>query len=241
MKICITATGQGLDAEIDPRFGRSQYFTIVDPDTMEFESVENASIAASGGAGIQAAQFVANKGVEVVLTGNAGPNAYNTLHAAGISVITGVSGKVRQAVDDYKNGKLQPPASSPSVGAHFGTGRGTAPASGQGAGSGVGVGRGMGMGGGMGRGMGMGAGQPSKVDELETLKEENRALRSQLDKTMERIDKQERREYPTPGKQVTGISKIKEALKDRPDTTDPGSPEDTYFDSTPILFSGSQR
>jgi|GEM_PF-192807 predicted Fe-Mo cluster-binding NifX family protein len=235
MKICITATGQGLDAEIDPRFGRCQYFTIVDSDTMQFESITNDSIGASGGAGIQAAQFVANKGVEVVLTGNAGPNAYNTLHAAGINVITGVSGKVRQAVDDYKNGKLQPPASSPSVGAHFGTGRGTAPASGQGAGSGVGVGRGM------GRGMGMGAGQPSKVDELETLKEENRALRSQLDKIMERIDKQERRECPTPGKQVTGISKIKEALKDRPDTTDPGSPEDTYFDSTPILFSGSQR
>lgn len=123
MKICITAAGQGLDAEIDPRFGRCQYFTIVDPDTMEFESLENAQIAASGGAGIQAAQVVGGKGVEVVLTGNVGPNAYHTLQAAGIKIITGVAGKVREAVEGYKSGSLQPFASGPSAGAHFGKSR----------------------------------------------------------------------------------------------------------------------
>jgi predicted Fe-Mo cluster-binding NifX family protein len=236
MKICITATGQGLDAEVDPRFGRCQYFTVVDPDTMQFESIENSSIAASGGAGIQAAQFVANKGVKVVLTGNAGPNAYNTLEAADISVITGVSGKVRQAVEDYKNGKLQPPTSGPSVSAHFGMGRGTASASGQGSGPGLGMSRT----GEKGKGVEIRTTQPSKDDEFRALKEELQVLKSQLDGLMGRIDKQERRECPTPGKQVTGFSKIKEALKDRPDTTDPGSPEGTYFDSTPILFSRSQ-
>ena len=123
MKICITAAGQGLDAGVDPRFGRCQYFTIVDPDTMEFESLENAQIAASGGAGIQAAQVVANKGVEVVLTGNVGPNAYHTLQAAGIKIITGVAGKVREALESYKSGRLQPFASGPSAGAHFGQSR----------------------------------------------------------------------------------------------------------------------
>ena len=123
MKICITAAGQGLDAEIDPRFGRCQYFTIVDPDTMEFESLENAQIAASGGAGIQAAQVVGGKEVEVVLTGNVGPNAYHTLQAAGIKIITGVTGKVREAVEGYKSGRLQPFASGPSAGAHFGKSR----------------------------------------------------------------------------------------------------------------------
>ena len=225
MKICITAAGQGLDAEIDPRFGRCQYFTVVDLDTMEFESIENSSIGASGGAGIQAAQFVANKGVEVVLTGNVGPNAHNTLQAAGISVITGVSGKVREAVEGYKSGKLRAPASGPSVDAHFG----------------MGMGRGGGMGRGMGGGVGTGPDQPSKVDELSALKEEAQTLRSQLENVMDRIDKLGERGNPLTKKQTTGISKIKEALKDRPDTTNPGSPEDTYFDSTPILFSGSQR
>ncbi|MEW6615811.1 MAG: NifB/NifX family molybdenum-iron cluster-binding protein [Thermodesulfobacteriota bacterium] len=187
MKICISATGKGLDAEVDPRFGRCQYFTIVDPDTMQFESIENSSISASGGAGIQAAQFVANKGVEFVLTGNAGPNAYNTLQAAGVSIITGVAGKVREAVEGYKNGKLRPLASGPSVDAHFGMG--------------------------MGRGGGMGPGQPSKVDELTVLKEESQVLRSQLEKAMDRIDKLEERGNPVNKKQTTGISDVKEALK----------------------------
>jgi predicted Fe-Mo cluster-binding NifX family protein len=33
MKIAITATAATLDAEIDPRFGRCQYFIMADPDT----------------------------------------------------------------------------------------------------------------------------------------------------------------------------------------------------------------
>lgn len=199
MKICVTATSQGLDAEVDPRFGRCQYFTIIDPDTMQYESIDNGSIGASGGAGIQAAQFVANKGVEVVLTGNAGPNAYNTLQAAGVSIITGVAGKVREAVEGYKSGKLRPPASGPSVDAHFGMGMGR----------GGGMGRGMGMGG----GVGMAPGQPSKVDELSALKDESQALRSQLENAMDRIDKLEGGGNPITKKRTRGISDVKEALK----------------------------
>ena len=64
MKILITSTAPNLDAEIDPRFGRCRYFIIVDPDTMEFESLENSSAMAGGGAGISAAQNITGKGVE---------------------------------------------------------------------------------------------------------------------------------------------------------------------------------
>ena len=121
MKIAISATGPDLDAEVDPRFGRCQYFVIVDPDTMQFESVENSSAMASGGAGIAAAQTVVNKGVEAVLTGNCGPNAYQVLSPAGIEVITGVSGKVRDAVQSYKSGNLKG-STQPNVPGHFGRG-----------------------------------------------------------------------------------------------------------------------
>ena len=69
MKIAISATGKNLDAEVDPRFGRCQYFIIIDPETMQFEALENSSAMASGGAGISAAQMIAGKGVEAVLTG----------------------------------------------------------------------------------------------------------------------------------------------------------------------------
>jgi len=168
MKICISAVASGLDAQVDPRFGRCQYFTIVDTDTMEFESIENANIAASGGAGIQSAQFIASKGVETVLTGNVGPNAYTTLQAAGVKIITGVSGTVREVVEAYKSGRFGAPTSGPTVDAHFGTGggaqfpgqgmEGTPQPPGQGMGGGMGMGRGGGMGMGRGGGMGMGRG-----------------------------------------------------------------------------------
>ncbi|NQE53522.1 hypothetical protein C5S29_08005, partial [ANME-1 cluster archaeon GoMg3.2] len=53
MKICITATAGDLNAQVDPRFGRCQYFVIVDSETMAFEAMANEAIAAPGGAGIQ--------------------------------------------------------------------------------------------------------------------------------------------------------------------------------------------
>lgn len=230
MKICVTAAGSGLDARVDPRFGRCQYFTIVDPDTMEFESTENASIAASGGAGIQSAQFIANQGVEFVLTGNVGPNASTTLQAAGIKVIIGVSGTVREAIEAYKNGKLQPPVAGPSVDAHFGMGGGGAgapvsPGSGQAAGSGMGMGRSMGGGMGMGRarpapGVSPPAGpippQSSRSEDLQELKEQSRILRSQLDQIMQKIDNLEKGEIPD-SRNKTGISQVKEILKKEKD------------------------
>ena len=123
MKIAISAMGATVDAEIDPRFGRCQYFIIIDPDTMNFEAADNSSGMGSGGAGISTAQLIAGKGVEAVLTGNCGPNAYQVLSAAGIKVITGVSGKVKDAIQSYKSGKLQA-SSQPNVAGHFGMGRG---------------------------------------------------------------------------------------------------------------------
>jgi predicted Fe-Mo cluster-binding NifX family protein len=123
MKIAITATGSSLDAEVDPRFGRCQYFIIVDPETMQFEALENSAAMAGGGAGVSTAQTIASKGVEAVLTGNCGPNAYQVLSAAGIKVITGVAGKVQDAIQGYKSGKFQA-SSQPNVGDHFGMGRG---------------------------------------------------------------------------------------------------------------------
>lgn len=123
MKIAVSATQPSLDAQVDPRFGRCQYFIIVDLDTMQSEAVENTGALASGGAGISTAQLITGKGVEAVLTGNCGPNAFQVLSAAGIKVVTGASGVVRDAVQDYKSGNLQP-ASQPNVPGHFGMGGG---------------------------------------------------------------------------------------------------------------------
>jgi predicted Fe-Mo cluster-binding NifX family protein len=107
MKICITSEGTTLDSKIDPRFGRCRYFMIVDTDTMAFQAIENASMQASGGAGIQSGQSMASHQVKAVLTGNVGPNAFQTLQAAGIEIFTGVSGTVREAMEKYKEGAFK--------------------------------------------------------------------------------------------------------------------------------------
>jgi predicted Fe-Mo cluster-binding NifX family protein len=136
MKVAVSASGQDLNSQIDPRFGRCAHFVIVDTDDMSFEAFNNENIALGGGAGIQSGQFVASKGAKTVITGNVGPNAVRTLVAAGIEVILGQSGTVRQAVEDYKAGKLKS-STQPNVSGHYGMGGGM----GMGRGGGMGMGR----------------------------------------------------------------------------------------------------
>jgi len=119
MKICISSEGNNLDANVDARFGRCQYFIIADTDTLDFQAIQNPNIEAMGGAGIQSGQLVAEKKTKAVLTGNVGPNAFQTLQSAGIEVITGVSGTVKQAIEKYKKGQLRP-SQGPSVNSKFG-------------------------------------------------------------------------------------------------------------------------
>jgi predicted Fe-Mo cluster-binding NifX family protein/NAD-dependent dihydropyrimidine dehydrogenase PreA subunit len=168
MKIAVTAKGKTLDDHVDPRFGRCPYFLVIDTETLKVEPVENPNLTLGGGAGIQSAQLMAEHEVKAVLTGNCGPNAYQTLKAADIEVIVGVSGTVREAVEQFKLGALSS-TQSPNVASHFGMGAGTegsgaqtsAPPMDTGMGGGMGMGRGMGGGGGGrggGRGMGMGGG-----------------------------------------------------------------------------------
>jgi predicted Fe-Mo cluster-binding NifX family protein len=121
-KICVTAVSDTLDAQVDQRFGRCQYFLIVDSETMESEAISNESSYAAHGAGIQAAQTVANSGANLVITGNVGPNAFSVLLASGIKIVTGASGSVRDAIERYKKGQLKE-ISGPTVGGHFGIGR----------------------------------------------------------------------------------------------------------------------
>jgi len=155
MKIAVSASGDSLDSMVDMRFGRCPYFIIVETEgtgkrgeIKSSETVENTGIQAMRGAGITAAQIVANKGVKVVITGNMGPNAFNVLSQSGIKIFTGVYGvTVKAAVQSYLKGELRE-TKAPSV-PGFGPGRG------------MGRGRGMGTGRGAGgvdrRGMGPGA------------------------------------------------------------------------------------
>ncbi|MBT3294631.1 MAG: NifB/NifX family molybdenum-iron cluster-binding protein [Verrucomicrobia bacterium] len=119
MRVAVTSKGTGLDAQVDPRFGRCANFVIVETDDMTCATVANDNMSAGGGAGIQSAQLVADKDAKVVLTGNCGPNAFRTLEAAGITVVTDVSGTVCEAVEAYKAGSLSA-TDGPTVSSHTG-------------------------------------------------------------------------------------------------------------------------
>jgi len=119
MKIIVTSSGKDLDADLDPRFGRAQNFIVVDTDTMAFEVKENTqNLNLPQGAGIQAGKTVADTGVEAVLTGNCGPKAFKVLESAGIHVITGVKGTVKEVVEKFNAGELSY-AGGPNVEGHW--------------------------------------------------------------------------------------------------------------------------
>lgn len=185
MTIAVSAAGTSLDADVDPRFGRCQYFILADPETMEFEAVENSSAMAAGGAGIATAQTVVEKGVQAVLTGNCGPNAYQVLSAAGVQVITGVSGKIKDAVEVYRQGKLSA-AGQANVADHFGAGSG-----GGKTGGGMGKGTGRGRGGGSMSQAVPGAGLEQGLQEL---KAQSQLLSQQMTDIQRRLEDLEKKE-----------------------------------------------
>jgi predicted DNA-binding protein (UPF0251 family)/predicted Fe-Mo cluster-binding NifX family protein len=108
-KIAVSSDGPGLDEPVDPRFGRAAGFVVVDPETMDFEYLENGAAQARGqGAGILAAETVARAGAGAVLTGFVGPKAFQALEAAGIRVAQNLEGlSVREAVKKFNDGQVQ--------------------------------------------------------------------------------------------------------------------------------------
>jgi predicted Fe-Mo cluster-binding NifX family protein len=206
MRIVVTANGTDLDAPASPVFGRCPAYVFVDTETMASEAAENPAIAAPGGAGIQAAQFVVERGAQAVVTGNVGPNAFNVFQSAGVPIYPFSGGTVREAAEAFRVGELQSIADA-NVQAGVGMGRGR----------GIGMGRGMGrgIGRGMGRGIGMGmdrraggafpptppppptgtvAPAPSREAEIASLKNMAGELRKQLADVMERLDRLEKGE-----------------------------------------------
>ncbi len=168
MKIVVTAEGDDLSSPTNPRFGRCPTFVFVETDTLAFQALPNPAVSASGGAGIQAAQFVVEQGAGAVLTGNLGPNASDVFGAAGVPVYFNRESTVRAAVEAFKTGRL-PLAQGANVPAHAGMG--------------------------MGRGRGpLPAAVPTawREEEIAALKSAAADLRKQLAEVIDRIEKLEK-------------------------------------------------
>jgi predicted Fe-Mo cluster-binding NifX family protein len=125
MKIVITISGNTINSPFDPRFGRAAAFCLVDTETGAWTVHENPALSASGGAGVQAAQFVAKLGAQAVVSGAYGPNAADTLSPAGIEMYLAPAGETLTAAEVlelFRAGKLSKAESATHAG-HRGGGR----------------------------------------------------------------------------------------------------------------------
>ncbi len=134
MKVAVTCVGRDLDAPVDQRFGRCPNLLVVKTDDMSYEAVENPFIEQGGGVGGRLASWLADRGVAAVLTGATGPHAQQALDAAGIRVVTGCDGIVRQAVEAFKTSN--PTSHQPAASTMLETARGQGLGKGRGRGGG---------------------------------------------------------------------------------------------------------
>lgn len=109
MKIAITTETGNLDGAFDARFGRAAHFVLVDAETEEWQAYANPARNASGGAGIQAAQFISKHGAQAAISGDFGPKAYNALVVGGIQMFLAPANEsltARDLLARYQQGQL---------------------------------------------------------------------------------------------------------------------------------------
>ncbi|KKY00564.1 MULTISPECIES: NifB/NifX family molybdenum-iron cluster-binding protein [Paraclostridium] len=88
MKIAISANGKNLSDLLDKRFGRCEFFQVYDTETKEIKIIQNKGNQASGGAGIAAANQIVDENIEIIITGNLGPNAFDIIEENSIKAYT---------------------------------------------------------------------------------------------------------------------------------------------------------
>lgn len=109
MKVLVSSTGRDLNSDVSHVFARCPFFFIADIENKKIkrtDTIENTSSRKSGGAGISAAQKVAETGAKAVITGNMGPRAEEVLKQFGIKIYI-VQGKVGDALNLFNIGGLK--------------------------------------------------------------------------------------------------------------------------------------
>ena len=120
MKIAVSSSGNTSDTMVDLRFGRCEYFMIYDTETKEYKALENDGQKASGGAGIAASNQIVNENINVIITGQLGPNAFEIISKSNIDVFTCGVVTIKEAINKYEKGELA--ELSKPVPAHYGMG-----------------------------------------------------------------------------------------------------------------------
>jgi len=109
VKIAVSSMGKSIESNVSDIFARCPFFIIAEIKNQKIdktEIIENESTNQMSGAGISAAQLMAEKNVNAVITGNVGPRAFDVLKQFNIEIYRG-EGKVKEAVEKFIEGKLE--------------------------------------------------------------------------------------------------------------------------------------
>ncbi len=106
MKIAIPVEDKSINSKVCISFGRTPYFLIYDTDSKENVFLVNSAAASQGGAGIKAAQAIADEGVLALITPHCGENAVNVLKSANIKLYKTMNDVIQDNIDTFINGKL---------------------------------------------------------------------------------------------------------------------------------------
>lgn len=106
MKIACPVDEKTMETSVCMSFGRTPYFLVYDTETKQAEFIDNSAAASQGGAGIKAAQMIADKKAKVLLTPRCGENAAEVIKAANIKIFKTVSGSAMDNINAFLDGKL---------------------------------------------------------------------------------------------------------------------------------------
>ena len=118
MKLAVSSQDGNFDTPFNARFGRCDYFVLIDTETRQWEAKSNPAATARGGAGPQAVQFLANNDVDAVVSGRFGPNAYSALEAAGVDAYVADQGTPEELLDQFLAGELEQANAASGPGFH---------------------------------------------------------------------------------------------------------------------------
>ncbi len=121
MKILIPTTENNeAEARVAARFGRSKYFSIIDQQSKEIKFIENTAVDSASGAGVKAAQLVADQKVDLLLANNIGPKAFRGLAKTSLKIysLEGMTGALTEALNNYRAGNLKEITAPTNAGHH---------------------------------------------------------------------------------------------------------------------------
>lgn len=106
MKIAIPVNDKSTHTKIASTFGRAQYFLIYETEQKESSFIDNSAVASQGGAGIKAAQVIADSGAQILITPQCGENAAKVIEKAGVRMYKSQEGLALDNINAYIEGKL---------------------------------------------------------------------------------------------------------------------------------------